>query len=67
MVTGILDSKTYSYMLYNNAYQLLAQFISLANSRYFKDPLIHQSLEDLSLDFDFIKEYYKTYMQDSII
>ena len=67
MITGNQDQRYYSYALYRNAYQLLAQFITLANSKYFKDPQIHNSLEDISLDFDFIKEYYKTYLQGQII
>jgi hypothetical protein len=49
-------------MLYKNAYQLLAQLINLSSSKYFKDPAINGALEELSNDFDFIKEYYKTYM-----
>jgi len=68
MLTGIEDQRYYSFMLYNNAYQLLAQLINLSNTKYFKDPVINGALEDLSNDFDFIKEYYKTYiLPDSII
>lgn len=61
---GLKELPHQAFLLFSNARQLLQFFITITESLFFRDEILHGHADELNADFEFIRDFYLTYLMD---